>query len=592
MVEEVVKVKVETGEATKQVENLNKETKKTGRNIDEIQNQADKLTGGLISKFKSFTATLKGVAIGFKGVGTAIAATGLGALVLVVTSLVAAFKSSEEGQNKFAKIMGVIGALTGNLVDLLADLGEKLIWVFENPMEALRNFGTAIKENVENRIEGMLEFIPALGKAIKLALSGEFSEAGKVATDAFAKMTLGIENVTDKVSAAAEATKNFVKEQINEGKAAAQVADMRAKADKIERSLLVERSEMEQKIAELRLKARQEDQFSAEERKDALLEAQNLEDGLLNKELEYLQLRADAQTMENTFARSNKENLDEEARLIAAVNNQMVLRTNQQRSTQRELNRINNEISAEEKQRRTEQAAFEKELRDALALDKDEKRALEIEKEEEKYNNLIAQAQKYGLDTIEIEDAKLQALKILNDKYIAEDKKAKDELAEKEKQAQQKSIELAKKEAETKRNIANQLIGAIMANLEQGSVEQKALAVAQATWNTYEAVTAALGAKPYGAWNIAQAVATGLFGLAQVRSILQTNPASGGGGGAAPSGASFTPPSVNIPGQANVNSIIQGFQTGNTPVQAYVVSGEVNSGAELERKRLANATFG
>lgn len=592
MVEEVVKVKVETGEATKQVENLNKETKKTGSNIDEIQNQADKLTGGLISKFKSFTATLKGVAVGFKGVGTAIAATGLGALVLVVTSLVAAFKSSEEGQNKFAKIMGVIGAITGNLVDLLADLGEKLIWVFENPMEALRNFGTAIKENVENRIEGMLEFIPALGKAIKLALSGEFGEAGKVATDAFGKMTLGIENVTDKVSEAAEATKNFVKEQIEEGKAAAQVADMRAKADKIERALLVERSEMEQKIAELRLKARQEDQFSAEERKAALLEAQNLEDGLLNKELEYLQLRADAQTMENTFARSNKENLDEEARLIAAVNNQMVLRTNQQRSTQRELNRINNEISAEEKQRRTEQAAFEKELRDALALDQDEKRALEIEKEEEKYNNLIAQAQKYGLDTIEIEDAKLQALKILNDKYRAEDQKAKDELAEKEKQAQQKSIDLAKKEAETKRNIANQLIGAIMANLEQGSVEQKALAVAQATWNTYEAVTAALGAKPYGAWNIAQAVATGLFGLAQVRSILQTNPASGGGGGAAPSGASFTPPAVNIPGQANVNSIIQGFQTGNTPVQAYVVSGEVNSGAELERKRLANATFG
>jgi len=590
MVEEVVKVKVETGEATKQVENLNKETKKTGSNIDEIQNQADKLTGGLISKFKSFTATLKGVAVGFKGVGTAIAATGLGALVLVVTSLVAAFKSSEEGQNKFAKIMGVIGALTGNLIDLLADFGEKLIWVFENPMEALRNFGLAIKENVENRIEGMLEFIPALGKAIKLALSGEFGEAGKVATDAFGKMTLGIENVTDKVSAAAEATKNFVKEQINEGKAAAQVADMRAKADKIERALLVERSEMEQKIAELRLKSRQEEEFSAKERGQALRDAQDLEDELLKKELEALKLRADAQTMENTFARSNKENLDEEARLIAAVNNKMVARTNQQRQTQRELNRINKEIAAQEKQRMTEQAAFEKELRDALALDQDEKRALEIEKEKEKYNNLIAQAQKYGLDTIEIEDAKLQALKILNDKYRAEDQKAKDELAEKEKQAQQKSIELAKKEAETKRNIANQLIGAIMANLEQGSVEQKALAVAQATWNTYEAVTAALGAKPYGAWNIAQAVATGLFGLAQVRSILQTNPASGGG--VAPSGASFTPPAVNIPGQANVNSIIQGFQTGNTPVQAYVVSGEVNSGAELERKRLANATFG
>jgi len=41
--------------------------------------------------------------------------------------------------------MGVIGALTGNLVDLLADLGEKIISVFENPKQALKDFTKTIK---------------------------------------------------------------------------------------------------------------------------------------------------------------------------------------------------------------------------------------------------------------------------------------------------------------------------------------------------------------------------------------------------------------------------------------------------------------
>ena len=45
---------------------------------------------------------------------------------------------------------------------------------------------------------------------------------------------------------------------------------------------------------------------SAEERKDALLEAQVLEDELLDRETTALKFRAEAQRLENTFSRSNK----------------------------------------------------------------------------------------------------------------------------------------------------------------------------------------------------------------------------------------------------------------------------------------------
>ena len=163
-------------------------------------------------------------------------------------------------------------------------------------------------------------------------------------------MTLGIEDFTDKAEKAAEKGKEYLEQVAEEMRLSGDVADMRAKAAKLDRELLVDRSTIQAEIAALRLKSRQEEEFGAEERKKALLDAQVLEEQLLAKEMEALKLRADAQILENTFARSNIENLDKEAAAIAAYNNIQTTRLNAQKSTQRELNRLNKEISASDKQ--------------------------------------------------------------------------------------------------------------------------------------------------------------------------------------------------------------------------------------------------
>ena len=126
------------------------EVKKTNDAIEDGLGAIDKRTGGAVSAFKAMQKGLAGLSTSFKTLGGAIAATGLGLLLLTITALTAAFTSSEEGQNKFAKIMGVIGAITGNLLDLLADLGEKIIGAFENPMEALNAFGNLLKAQIVN----------------------------------------------------------------------------------------------------------------------------------------------------------------------------------------------------------------------------------------------------------------------------------------------------------------------------------------------------------------------------------------------------------------------------------------------------------
>jgi hypothetical protein len=168
---------------------------------------------------------------------------------------------------------------------------------------------------------------------------------------------------------------------------------MRAKADIVERQLLQDRAKLESKVAELRLKARKEDEFSNEERKKFLVEANGIQDEILNKETEYLTLRRDAIQLENTFSKTNKENKDKEAEAIAAVSRVEATRFTQQRQIQRELNTINNQIVSETKKRTAEEKKAIQEAQEATAKGYQEER------------KLIDQQAQYQIDKAEIEIA-------------------------------------------------------------------------------------------------------------------------------------------------------------------------------------------
>ena len=568
---------------------------------------------------------------------TAIIATGLGALVLAITSVAAAFTGSEEGQNKFAKLMGVIGAVTGNVVDLMADLGEAIISAFENPVESLKSFGNLIKENLVTRFEGLINLVPSLGKAITQLFKGNFSEAGKIAADAVGQVTLGVESVTDTINSATEAVKQFTAEQIKEGKAAAEVADMRAKADKIERNLIVDRSKLESEIALLRLKSREEEKFSAAERKQALLDAQKLEDQLLDKETEFLELRRDAQILENTFSRTNKENLSKEAEAIAAVNRQQAARANTARQLQREVNTISKQITAEEKAEATELANFKKSLRDAEAVSEQDKRDLELIKIKEHYDALIAQAEENNVNTDALKDARDLVLKEKQDAFDAQDKERKDKIASEDaarekdvadKQAEMEKAKQARRQAtydnaialageETK--LGKALLLAKQFLLAKSFImDAKAQILAAKNATTKAVVTGAEASTevagsvakaantappPFNIPFILTAIATGASIISAVKAAVGSTKkaaaAAGGssGGGTVLSPSSVTPaaapPAFNIVGASGTNQLadVIGGQT-QTPVQAFVVASEVTNAQALERNTIEGATIG
>jgi hypothetical protein len=647
----ILNFEANTTKAVKSVDKLDKSLVKTTKdsgNLNGAVGGLDNATGGLITKFKGLGVGLTGITSGFKTMRLAIISTGIGALVLGISALAAAFSGAESGQNKFAKIMSVIGALTGNLVDLLADLGEGLIEAFENPQEAMQSFFNFFKDTIVTSFKGFLNLIPNIGKAVEQLFKGNFREAGKIAIDSVGKIVLGVDSITDSTERAAASLEKFGKEQIKEAKLAASVADMRAKADIIDRELVEERSVLESKIALLRLKSRQEDQFSATERKQALLDAQVLEDQLLDKETEFLELRRDAQVLENTFSRSNKENLMKEAQAIAAVNRQQASRANVARQVQREVNTISKQIEGEEKVAANALANFKKTLRDAEAATLQEKRDLEIIKIREQFALLREEAilNQVAVDELDAardivlkekqdafdaadEAARLKTIadaKLVSDEVnrIADEQLAKDvAIAAQKKAIREKAfadaVTLAGAESKLGKAIiiakqlllAKEMIMEIKAAIQLAQIESTKTTIkatsAGADISTGAAKAVSSAPPPFNIPSILAYAAQAVGIVSAIRSAVKASKAAtsklgatGGSvniadvstsaGGAIPEAAAQTP-DFDILGSSGGNQLASALGQ-QAPIQAFVVSQDVTTAQSLQNNIIQGATLG
>ena len=647
-----VQLKADTKGAEKNVENLNKDLKETQGDLSGVEAAADKATGGMVSGFKGATAGIKSVVKGFKSMRMAIIATGIGALVLAISSVAAAFTSTEEGQNKFNKLMTVLGSITGNLIDVLASLGNAIIDVFTNPVDAIKKFTNLIKENIVNRFEGLLELIPQLGKAVSLLFKGEFSEAGKVAANATAKVVLGVENIVEKTQEAIEKTQEFVQELVEEGKIAAQIADQRAKADKLERNLLVERAKANRDRAELLEKAVNKEQFATSQRIQFLKDAGALEDEITQKEIKAAQLRLDAKVAENALAGSTKEDLNEEAQLRANLINLETAKLTKQKEVTSQIIALNNEEKAALKAIEDEKKANQKEAdarRDAdlkanadyLAKKKAQEDLAEQEqltRDEQQWNMLqklrnTAQEQEllelqqqfdlkmelaYGNNELELalqEEFNIQATAI-DDKYIAINKANREADNADNLAAEQQMQDLKRSAVQNGLSSISQLTKAFAGESEKEQKKafeiNKAVSIASTLIQTYQAAQGAYLSQlsiPTPDAPIRAAIAAGIAtaaGLVNVATIAKQKFKGSGGGASAPSGgggvggggtsAPSIPsspsqaPSFNVVGQSGFNQVA-GALGSQPPIQAFVVAGAVTNAQQLQNNTINQATF-
>jgi hypothetical protein len=283
----------------------------------DAQKENNKETEDTIGNLKIFGVSLNGIKKGFSKVipaaksmfGTIKAgmmSTGIGALVIAVTALIQSFKRSEAGQEKFQRIMAGIGAVTNQVLDLFASLGEAIIDTFTNPLESIKSVGKSIGNFLSNPI--------------------------KATRDLFVETS--------------EAVKNFVDETKKEVDALVEVTKARQKAHHIDRELKVERAKANREINDIRLQAEDREKNNATERIALLKRAQAIEEGITSKEIESKQILIDAQKLEMKQGKNTIEDKDKLAQLQAELINLDTKKLRSQRLLQTQITTAINEEKA------------------------------------------------------------------------------------------------------------------------------------------------------------------------------------------------------------------------------------------------------
>lgn len=389
---EIIEIRAVVDAAVADIEKLkdsihqtNEASSETNETIQKGTDVVDKYTGGAISGFKNLTKTVKTAIKSFGVLRLAVAATGLGALVLLVTSIQQAFTRSEEGQNKYAKLLGQIGAVTGELLDRLANLGMAIIDAFTNPRKALEDFGKSIKQFFLDRIKLAAEGLGLLGKAIAKVFKGDFKGAAEDAGKGFQALNRGInpavivtEQLVKATTKLVKVTKEATKAALEEAKVAGQIADLRAEADKVDRQLLVDRAKADRDRADLLDKSINREKFTTQERIAFLEEAGRLEEEITNKQIAAVQMRLDAAKAEAALGLADKAELEEEKRLEAELIQLETAKLTKQREVTSQTIALKAEEAAAKKAIDDQEAAEEKERADKKL--EDDKLRLEEEK--------------------------------------------------------------------------------------------------------------------------------------------------------------------------------------------------------------------
>jgi hypothetical protein len=547
-----------------------KKSKKEAADFGGIMGLIDKQTGGAVSSFTNFTGSIGNATKGMKALRVAWIATGIGAFVVLITSLVAAFTQSEEGQEKLQRGLAAMGAVVKNVMDAFADLGQAIMDAITAPQKAWASFKSGFKKFISDPIG---------------TVKGAYNDAK-------------------------EAAKDFIDETIKEVKAIDKITKARQQAHHIERDLIVERAEANQKINDIRLEAEKRDKYTAGERVALLKKAQKIEEDITNKQIKAKQLLIDAQVQEMAQGKNTIQDKDKLAKLQAELINLDTKKLRSQRLLQTQITTAQNQEKAE-KQKKIDEANAEIEEEKK----KEEKRLQDIQTIRDTHEQMVKEQEAIKEEEKAI-IKKEKALKELEELNATEEQKAAiisywDKKIQEGKNKDAANEEVRDKAVQSaKLGMAKQGMALIGEIAGKGSAVGKAMAIGQATISGIEGVqnaystaqkspiTVAFPAYPY-----LQAGLAGAFSALQIKKILSTKADGKGstpsprisGGGAASVTASVPtlPPAFNIVGDSGTNQLanVIGQQT-QQPIQAFVVASDVSTAQELDRNIITGASLG
>ena len=171
-------------------------------------------TGRLAPAALNATAAATGnVSTGMKVLRGAIIATGIGALVVVLGSLITYFTSTQEGIDKVNKVLTPLKVVFQTLIGVVQNFGKYLLEAITHPKQMLIDLLDFLKGQFMNRLNGMIDVFKGIGKII----TGDIKEGIKQVGEAAAQTVTGVENVVGKVKDAGKAMSDTIDEATKRG---------------------------------------------------------------------------------------------------------------------------------------------------------------------------------------------------------------------------------------------------------------------------------------------------------------------------------------------------------------------------------------
>ena len=566
---------------------LEAKTDKAIKEIKDVKGEIQNLTKSTEKGFEDVGTATKGVSKGIKGIGTALKAAGIGLVVAAFAKLTEIFQQNQKAADFFNTSFEVVSIAFNDFVNFLVNnLGAVTGFfksVFDDPLQSIKDLGTAIKNNIIERFNSMLDTVGLAGKAVKQFFEGDFSgaaESAKAASKEFVDVLTGVDGTVDKVSEGvakvATATSNYVKETVNAATANVQLEKSARLAETANQGLI----EKYDRQAEQLRQVRDDESKSFEER----IAANNELGKLLDEQEKTMMANADARVKQaEAELAKNKDNVDLQIAYQEALNEQAAIEA-QITGFRSEQQTNANSLLREQKDLVNELALIGKSEREIERL--------ELQQDYEAKKALIER---------EITD---EALK--NDMLLALQTDFNNKVNNLNEEASDNEIMWAEMTTDQKLEYAQKGLAGLAANLGKETAAGKAAAIASTLISTYQGAQASYqslaGIPVVGpALGIAAAAAAVAGGLANVKAISQTStPQTSGMGGTSPSVSSpsrpappSVPPAFNIVGASDTNQLAEAIGgQAQKPVKAFVVSNDVSTAQELDRNIVEGASIG
>jgi len=589
---------------------------------------------GLMEAKDSFKQLGAVISDTFKGIKGALLASGIGAFVVLLGTVVAYWDDISEA----------VGFASAGQKAYNSTL-EQYTQGAKEAIQTTQKVGTAFemaKEGVISKEEALATYNETLGdsfgKATTLAEAeklyndkvDDYVKAMALRAQANALFELSAQKAAEQVTSAMEDNTTFLDKSVAGLKIAfsstenavgyinkqqkqrtkernAQLEKEKVSIENVAKSLLKEaettekangiKSESEIKLAnERKQRAKEVKDVEEAKKKEALenIQALEAEYALYQKTEQEKEIFAIQEKYKKALEDAKKYGKDNSQLLLAQKNElndidakYKQLEVERAEKTAEELKAIQEKTNADYIQAQDDRFALENEL----TLNEDEKKKLALQQAYEKQIEIAGDDE--GLIK--------QATKKLQDDLTAID----EESAKKRKEAKKQEIlAVAQMSADALNliaTIAEDNAGKDLGRQKKAFQIRKAANLAQATVDGTKAVLSTYADTPGGP--VIKGIAAGLagaFALVQIRKIamakFEGGAPSGGGGGSMGGGndtatqtVTSSAPSFQIVGNAGTNPL---GGLGGAPIKAYVVSSEVTTSQQLDRNHIKNATFG